>query len=397
MPTSAVTVSALSAIVLVVSSLTADPLIPRFRAVIVDTNVAVGYGVTVADVDGDGGSDIVLCDAKQIAWYRHPKWEKHVIAENLTPQDHVCVAAADIDGDGKAEIAVGAGWNPGDTVNSGALFYLEPPADRTARWTPIRLPHEPTMHRIRWVKDSQGWALWSVPLHGRGNKDAQGAGVRIQRLRPAADRRQPWTVETVSDQWHKTHNFDPVIRAGASSVNEVLVGSAEGAFRGVLAGAGAAIGPVSWTQVGGPDNGGVGEIRSLGDPAGSVVGISPMHGNQLVVFHPPAPGSKALGRREVIDDGLIDGHALACGDLLGIGQPQIVAGWRAMGRPRSVKVGVALYVPVAGRWMKVWVDDDGMACEDLALADLDADGRLDIVASGRSTHNLKVYFNESSR
>jgi hypothetical protein len=400
MPTSAVFVSALSAIVLIVSSLTADPLIPRFRAVTVDTNVTVGYGVTVADVDGDGGPDIVLCDAKQIAWYRHPKWEKHVIAENLTPQDHVCVAAADIDGDGKAEIAVGAGWNPGDTVNSGALFYLEPPADRTARWMPIRLPHEPTMHRIRWVKDSQGWALWSVPLHGRGNKDGQGAGVRIQRLRPATDRRQPWTVETVSDQWHKTHNFDPVIRAGASSVNEVLVGSAEGAFRGMLAGAGAAGaagGPVSWTQVGGPDNGGVGEIRSLGDAAGSAVGISPMHGNQLVVFHPPAPGSKALGRREVIDDGLIDGHALACGDLLGIGQPQIVAGWRAMGRPRSVKVGVALYVPVAGRWMKVWVDDDGMACEDLALADLDGDGRLDIVASGRSTHNLKVYFNESTR
>ncbi len=400
MPTSAVFVSALSAIVLIVSSLTADPLIPRFRAVTVDTNVTVGYGVTVADVDGDGGPDIVLCDAKQIAWYRHPKWEKHVIAENLTPQDHVCVAAADIDGDGKAEIAVGAGWNPGDTVNSGALFYLEPPADRTARWMPIRLPHEPTMHRIRWVKDSQGWALWSVPLHGRGNKDGQGAGVRIQRLRPATDRRQPWTVETVSDQWHKTHNFDPVIRAGASSVNEVLVGSAEGAFRGMLAGAGAAGaagGPVSWTQVGGPDNGGVGEIRSLGDAADSVVGISPMHGNQLVVFHPPAPGSKALGRREVIDDGLIDGHALACGDLLGIGQPQIVAGWRAMGRPRSVKVGVALYVPVAGRWMKVWVDDDGMACEDLALADLDGDGRLDIVASGRSTHNLMVYFNESTR
>jgi hypothetical protein len=341
-----------------------------------------------------------LCDAKQIAWYRHPKWEKHVIAENLTPQDHVCVAASDIDGDGKAEIAVGAGWNPDDTVNSGALFYLEPPADRTARWTPIRLPHEPTMHRIRWVKDSQGWSLWSVPLHGRGNKDGQGVGARIQRYRPPADRRQPWTVETVADQWHKTHNFDPVVRSGGNPVTEVLVGSAEGAFRGVLAGAGAvgaAGGPVSWTQVGGPDNGGVGEIRSLGDAAGSVVGISPMHGNQLVVFHPPAPGSKAMGRREVIDDGLIDGHALACGDLLGIGQPQIVAGWRAMGRPRSVKVGVALYVPVAGRWMKVSVDDDGMACEDLTLADLDGDGRLDIVASGRSTHNLKVYFNESTR
>ena len=38
-----------------------------------------------------------------------------------------------------------------------------------------------------------------------------------------------------------------------------------------------------------------------------------------------------------------------------------------------------------------------MACEDLTLADLDGDGKLDIVASGRATHNLKVYFNQTPR
>jgi hypothetical protein len=36
-----------------------------------------------------------------------------------------------------------------------------------------------------------------------------------------------------------------------------------------------------------------------------------------------------------------------------------------------------------------------MACEDLQVADLDGDGRLDIVAAGRATHNHKIYFNES--
>jgi len=40
------------------------------------------------------------------------------------------------------------------------------------------------------------------------------------------------------------------------------------------------------------------------------------------------------------------------------------------------------------------VDDNTMACEDLCLADLNGDGKLDIVASGRGTKNVKVYFNE---
>jgi len=38
-----------------------------------------------------------------------------------------------------------------------------------------------------------------------------------------------------------------------------------------------------------------------------------------------------------------------------------------------------------------------MACEDLQVADLNGDGRPDIVAAGRATRNLKIYFNESRR
>ena len=111
----------------------AEPPLPRFRSVDVDTHVEIGYGVAVADVDGDGRPDILLVDKTQIVWYQNPSWQKHVIAEKLTESDDVCIAAQDINGDGKAEIAVGAGWNTSDTVNSGAVFYLIPPADRTQR------------------------------------------------------------------------------------------------------------------------------------------------------------------------------------------------------------------------------------------------------------------------
>ena len=116
------------------SLLAAEPAVPKFKAVEVDNQIQIGYGVTVADVDGDRKPDILVADKNQIVWYQNPGWKKHVMAERLTELDHVCIAARDIDGDGKAEVAVGAGWNPGDTLNSGAVFYLVPPADRTERW-----------------------------------------------------------------------------------------------------------------------------------------------------------------------------------------------------------------------------------------------------------------------
>ncbi len=370
---------------------------PRFRAVNVDTNIAIGYGLSIADIDGDKRPDIVLCDKNQIAWYRNPAWEKFVIAEKLTELDHVCVAAGDIDGDGKAEVAVGAGWNPGDTLNSGALFFLNPPADRTQRWEPIRLAHEPTMHRLRWVKDWQGkMTLISVPLHGRGNDAGKGtgAGVKIQRYRPPANLHDQWEVETLNDQLHKAHNLD-FVQWDDDATMEIAVAAKEGVF--VLNWSRETSGYVS-EQVGSDENGGCGEIRggSLGGDRKFLAAVSPMHGNQLALFTPAAAGAKPWHRR-VLDDTLMDGHALGCGDLLGLGRDQIVVGWRAMGRPRSVKVGIKLLTPVDGEgkeWRTTLIDDDTMACEDLQLADLNGDGKLDIIAAGRATKNVKVWFNE---
>src|SRR2546430_15473397 len=105
----------------------------------------------------------------------------------------------------------------------------------------------------------------------------------------------------------------------------------------------------------------------------------------------------ALWKRQPLDESLVDGHALACGDFLGIGRDKIVVGWRAMNKP-GVKVGIKLFTPLDAegkQWRQTPVDDNTMACEDLQLADFNGDGKLDIVAAGRATKNLKVYFNES--
>ena len=74
-----------------------EPPEAKFRAVTIDPAIQIGYGVAVADVDGDRKPDIILCDKNQIVWYQNPGWQKHVIAENLTKLDHVCIAVRDID------------------------------------------------------------------------------------------------------------------------------------------------------------------------------------------------------------------------------------------------------------------------------------------------------------
>ncbi|HAM73678.1 MAG TPA: hypothetical protein DCM86_18750 [Verrucomicrobiales bacterium] len=382
--------------------LQADPVEPRFRAVNVDTNIAIGYGIAAADIDGDGKRDIILADKNQIVWYKNPTWKKYVIAEKLTELDHVCIAVEDLNGDGKAEIAVGAGWNPGDTLHSGAAFFLFPPDDRTKPWAPVPLPHEPTVHRMHWIRSSAGTHdLVVVPLHGRGNKNGEGEGVRIEALRMPAEKSVNWRVEQIDSSLHMTHNFQPV-RWEGQPWHELLVAAREGMFHFIKGANGWRREQLVGNEGSETNFAGAGEIREgrLGEKRRFIATVEPMHGFQAVVYTPPAAGSpRHLWERHLLDDQLVDGHAVGCGDLLGTGSDQVVVGWRAMNRP-GVKVGIKLFTPLdeaGGKWRTTLVDDNTMACEDLCLADIDGDGRLDIVAAGRGTHNVVVYFNETPK
>ena len=75
--------------------------VPKFEAQVIDDNISIGYGLAPGDVDGDGKPDILLADKKQFVWYRNGDWKRFVMIENLTEFDNVCIAARDIDGDGK--------------------------------------------------------------------------------------------------------------------------------------------------------------------------------------------------------------------------------------------------------------------------------------------------------
>lgn len=377
-----------------------------FKIVQIDNKIEIGYGVAVADVDGDKKPDILLADKKQFVWYRNPTWEKFVLAENLTEKDNVCIAARDIDGDGKCEIAVGAEWNPNDTENSGAIFYLVPPSDRTQKWEAVKLPHEPTVHRMKWVKNIEGkFDLVVVPLHGRGNKNGQGNGVKILAYKIPADPKQPWKTELIDDSLHLTHNLTLVDWAMGDD-EELLVASREGVFRFVRMRE-----KPGWKKsqyIGGADAtyfipSGAGEVRTgkLADGRDFIATIEPMHGNSLAIYTTPK-GDRPISfsARSTLSSSLAEGHALACADFLGIGSDQVVVGWRA--KDANGKVGLAVYdfeinPAPDSRGIRATEDfcDNTIACEDLVVADLNADGKPDIVASGRATKNVKAYFNQS--
>src|SRR5882724_7744436 len=269
-----------------------EAAVPTFRAVEIDAKVEIGYGVAVADVDGDKKPDILLADKKQIVWYRNPTWQRFVIAEDLTRLDNVCIAAADIDGDGKAEIAVGAGWNPSDTVNSGAVFYLMAPKDRTQKWEPIELPHEPTVHRMRWLRNGSGhFELAVAPLHGRGNQGGEGAGVQILGYAMPADPHDPWKKEVINDSLHMTHNFD-LVKWGRQPGGELLVAAREGVFHLVNEGGGWKSRQLAGNGAGESAFAGAGEVRAGKLESGNsfLATIEPMHGDKLVVYTAPEIG-----------------------------------------------------------------------------------------------------------
>ena len=267
-------------------SAVAQPPEPKWNPVQID-QIQIGYGLQMADVNGDGKTDVVLADKKTIQWYEAPAWKKHVIAKDLTERDNVCITARDIDGDGKCEIAVGGQWNYRESVKDGAVFYLDPPEDRTQPWSAIELHHEPSIHRMHWVRVSADeHRLVVKPLRGRGSKDGDGPGIRVLEYTRPKDPSAVWSHSAICDFLHLSHNFHPV-NWDSDPEEELLIAAKEGVWHFDKQ-------PDGWRATQLTDEW-AGEIRDGELPGGRrfIVTIEPMHGSTSAVYvEPTEPGTK---------------------------------------------------------------------------------------------------------
>ena len=117
--------------------------------------------------------------------------------------------------------------------------------------------------------------------------------------------------------------------------------------------------------------------------------IEPWHGNQVAVYR----FGKTDWERLVIDDTLVDGHTLLTADLNADGRGEIIAGYRGEGR----SVNVYSFDPKSKKWVKQVLDNGGISAAACAVADLNGDGKLDVACIGSATTNLKWYENLNTK
>jgi FG-GAP-like repeat len=387
------------------------PAFPEFEVKEIANDLGVGYAVLLVDLNGDGKKDIVVVDQKRVVWYENPTWKLRTILDGQTKPDNVCISAYDIDGDGQLDLALGADWRPFDTKTGGTLQWLKRGKTLDDPWILYPIAEEPTVHRIRFVDlEGDGKAsLVVAPIMGRdstkGKNWMDGAPVRLQAFRiPKDPTRDRWTPEVIDESLHVLHNFYPV-PSGDGKVKgmDLLTASYEGVHLISRNGDQWAKHQIGQGNQDTPSGSrGSSEVKrgKLKSGLPYIATIEPWHGNQVVVYTPPTD-PKALWERHVLDDKLKWGHAVWCADLDGDGDDELIIGVRDnLSDKPGEKCGVRIYKAMDAKgtkWERRLIDEGGVAVEDLAAADLDGDGRIDIVAVGRASHNARIYWNKGAK
>ena len=354
---------------------------------VIDDHFPGAYQVEIADVNGDRRSDVIAVGGSTCAWYENPSWKKRIVTTGKQSPGIISSASADLDGDGRAEIAIAYEFAM-NRPTTGKLMLARQGAQSDDPWALVPIAEVDSIHRLRWgdVDGDHRPDLVVAPIFGRDSHPPDFAGsasVRVfspgtepilgkWRSKVVAGRRVLHAIEVIDADGDGRAE---ILTASNSGVDLFRVGSVEGTS-------------LTTGALGSPPKRGSSEVHlgRLADGRRFLATIEPWHGSQVAVCMGKERGSLQLGTRIVIDDTLADGHALWVADVDGDGDDEILAGHR--GKDHRV----SLYD--LDRDRKTWtrtVIDRTVAAQDLRGGDLDGDAAPDVVAVGGSTHNVVRY------
>jgi FG-GAP-like repeat/FG-GAP repeat len=358
-----------------------------FRQETVTSDLEGGYQVVVADLNHDGKPDLIALASgmKELVWFESPSRLRHVIVRDRSQM--INLAAADLDDDGIPEIVLAEQFAMDPRQSAGVLSLLRHQGDPRGLWSVKEIDRLPATHRLRWadIDGSGNRVLVNAPLAG---PDAAPPDFKAK-VSPVYYRPGAWKRETIPDALAGVLHGIFITDFDGDGRDEILTASFLGIHLFKFEKAGTwrrtEIGrgePAPWPKSGASDV----AVGRLGARK-FICSIEPWHGNQVAVYFE----EDGAWRRRVIDDQLLDAHTISAADLDGDGRDEIISGYRGKGR------SVYIYRANASgnRWSRTALDDGGMGAASCAVADLDGDGRPDIACI--DDHQLKVYRNVTSR
>ncbi len=356
----------------------------RFQQHPIATDLKGGYQVVAADLNHDGKPDLIAVASglPELVWFENPGWQRHVLAGGRSRMINLAVADRGRDGISVMALAEDFAMDPRKSV--GKISVLTRQGDPTAPWSLTEIDRLPASHRLKWA-DADGTGrkvLINAPLAGATVAPPEYKGkVPIVFYRPGE-----WKRELLSEALEGVLHGIFVTDWDQDGREELLTASFLGIhlFRlgkdGLWRGTELTKGsPAPWPKCGASEV----AVGRLGRSR-FMCSIEPWHGNQVVLY---TQKGKAW-RRQVLDDTLAEGHTIHAADLNGDGRDEIIAGFR--GKPYNVYIYSAADAK-GTRWSRQTLDEGGMGVASCAVADLNGDGRPDLACI--SSTNLKWYEN----